>query len=228
MSAGIDHLDHTSRQRALNYRARRLELIGRLESLHGRLAGAAGKIGGVPHAVGDLERLVASFEVIVEAFSRLPVFGPDPRQLDSADYLVRDCESRVGDFEVLRGWRGRPVATRFAELLSGQWRMRSRPRPGPDPVRGCYFCSRPFHLDLQGFSQVRVRIERDTLDVFSCAGCKDRLEETKKIKVLYFLNDGRPQHWSKVTGYVPSEDYWNLNRHRLQLVESVESDDKKN
>jgi hypothetical protein len=220
MLVGTDQIQQTSRLRSVGYRTRRKALISKLESLYARLAEAASKLSPNGQAVGDLERLVIGFEALVEAFSRLPAFGPDPQQLDSADFLVRDCESRISEFEIAKGLRSRPVAVRFAELFSGPWRRAPGSRPGSDPVRGCYFCSRPFHQDLRGFSQARVRVEGATLDVFSCAGCKDRLEETKKIKVLYFLSEGRPKHWSQVPGYVPSEEYWNLNRHGLRLVDT--------
>lgn len=221
MSTGIDQ---AGRQRAMSYQSRRTRLVGRMEGLHRRLAALATRCeksdGSDGVQMRELEKLVAGFETIVLAFSRIPAFGTDPGMLDSADVLVRDCEERTRQMEIQGGLRPGAVMTRVARLLAGS--LSGQRRAGERPPRGCYFCSRPFHDDLQGFSQVRVRIERDTLDVFSCAGCKDRLEETKKIKVLYFLNEGRPQHWSQVAGYVPSEAYWNLNRHRLQLVETGE------
>ncbi|MEY4631553.1 MAG: hypothetical protein RIQ81_1673 [Pseudomonadota bacterium] len=219
MSTGIDQ---AGRHRAMTYRSRRSRLIERMEALHRRLAALAARFEKGDRLEGsmvrDLEKLVGSFETIVTAFSRIPAFGTDASLLDSADFLVKDCEERLRQMEIQGGLRSRAVITRVAQLLASS--LSGQRRPGERPPRGCYFCSRPFHEDLQGFSQVRVRVERDTLDVFSCAGCKDRLEETKKIKVLYFLNEGRPQHWSQVAGYVPSEAYWNLNRHRLQLVET--------
>ena len=54
-------------------------------------------------------------------------------------------------------------------------------------------------------------------------GLQHELEATKKVKVLYFLKEGRPVHWAEVSDYHPSEDFWNINhRDAVQKVRHLE------
>ncbi len=215
LATGFDHaFSQSGRLRATDYRARRRLILERLEQLSFRVERLAATVANKsPGSLAHLERLVSSFELIVLAFGQLPPFGTDPSQLDSAEFLVKDTEDRATELEILLGLRSPTAITRMASLLrDGIARATNRPVPkAATPDRGCYFCSRPFHLDLEKFSQVKVRLEGATRDVFSCGPCKDKLEETKKIKVLYFLHDGQPTHWSQLPGYVPSESYWDIN-----------------
>src|SRR5262249_11693130 len=75
---------------------------------------------------------------------------------------------------------------------------------------GCYFCSRP--VVANRFSLVKVKIDGQVKEVSGCKICKDELESSKKVKVLYFMKDGQPIHWSEVPDYKPSEDFWNINQ----------------
>ena len=220
----------SGRQRATDYRARRRSILERLEQLSARIEQLAAAVAHKsPGSLGTLERLASSFELIVLAFGQLPPFGTDPSQLDSAEFLVKDTEDRTTGLEVQLGLRSPTAITRMAQLIrSGMARAKNRGgQRAAAPDRGCYFCSRPFHLNLEKFSQVKVRLEGVTRDVFSCGPCKDNLEETKKIKVLYFLHEGQPTHWSQLPGYVPSESFWSINRNsdgekpqsRLRLIE---------
>lgn len=216
LATGFDHaVSQSGRLRATDYRARRRSILERLEQLSVRIEQLAATVANKsPEGLGTLERLVSSFELIVLAFGQLPPFGTDPSQLDSAEFLVKDTEDRTTGLEVRLGLRSPTAITRMASLLRGGI-ARATNRVVPNaaaPDRGCYFCSRPFHLDLEKFSQVKVRLDGATRDVFSCGPCKDNLEETKKIKVLYFLHNGEPTHWSQLPGYVPSESYWDINR----------------
>lgn len=207
-------LDHSERRRAMDYRSRWRGIVEQLEFQAGRIGELVATLGGRADPGTGLvavEKVVATFELVVTAFARLPAFGTDPGHLDSAEFLVKDCADRVTELEIRFGLRSPTVMTRVARLI-GMGIRRKGKAAGSGPGRGCYFCSRPFHFDLENFAQVKVRIEGVTREVFSCGPCKDSLEETKKIKVLYFLSEGQPTHWSKVPGYVPSEEYWNLNR----------------
>jgi len=223
-------LDHSERRRVLDYQARRRRIVEQIDGLSGEIARLVSKINLVNDrglALAGVEKIVATFELIVTAFSRLAAFGSDPGQLDSAEILVKDCANRVVDLEVRLGLRSPAVATRIARFI-GRGIRRQSPASASGPGRGCYFCSRPFYLDLENFAQVKVKIDRVTHEVFSCGPCKDSLEETKKIKVLYFLSEGQPTHWSQVSGYIPSEEYWNLNRpkpeadRKLRLVTTAD------
>ena len=222
-------LDHSERRRVLDYQARRRRIIDQIDTISSQISTLLSNINSANDrslALSGVEKVVATFELIVTAFTRLAAFGSDPGQLDSTEFLVKDCANRVADLEVRLGLRSPAVATRIAGFIEKSIRRKSPVSVG-GPGRGCYFCSRPFYLDLENFAQVKVRIDRVTHEVFSCGPCKDSLEETKKIKVLYFLSEGRPTHWSQVSGYVPSEEYWNLNRanrdagRRLRLVTMV-------
>jgi hypothetical protein len=209
-------LDQKHRKNALDYRARRRSLIDRMEALAGRLESMADLLSArseLSQHFGTLEKLLGSFEVLVSAYARVPAFGTNPDDLDSAEFLVRDCEQRASELEFQCGMRSRAMVTRVAKLWrAGMAKASGAVKKNPAVARGCYFCSRPFHQNLERFSSVRVRIEGITRDAFSCGPCKDNLEETKKIKVLYFVSDGKPVHWSEVPGYVPSEAYWRLNQ----------------
>ena len=227
LATGRDHYGRSERRGAADYHAKRRLLIQRIERLSGRIERIAATLAQAHPAgesLGNLERLVASFELIVVAFARLSPFGTDPEQLESAEFLVADCEGRAAGLEVRLGLRTMAAVIRVARLIrKGILQAANKFGPvGAPPDRGCYFCSRPFHLELQNFSQVRVRIEGVTRDVFSCGPCKDNLEETKKVKVLYFLSDGKPTHWSRVPGYEPTESFWDINRRvsGLRLITS--------
>ena len=132
---------------------------------------------------------------------RIPPFGTDASALDSAFFLVRDCRSRLGRTHQAfqDDLRGRNI--KFDQLY-GQVKT-------PETT-GCYFCSRP--VIVGRFSQVKVKIDGAIKQVMSCKICRDELESTKKVKVLYFQKDGKPVHWSEIEDYSPSEDFWNINK----------------
>ena len=226
MLTGFDPVfGQSGRRRATDYRTKRRNILERMEGISARIRLLAAVVAeGSPENLASLERLAASLELIVVAFARLSPFGTDPSQLDSAQFLVTDCEERAAGMEVRLGLRAQAPITRMASLIRGGLaRAAGRAASGGGtPDRGCYFCSRPFHLDLENFAQVKVKLDGVTRDVFSCGPCKDNLEETKKIKVLYFLTDGQPTHWSQVPGYVPLEAYWNLNRNLGDVFEEAQ------
>jgi hypothetical protein len=121
--------------------------------------------------------------------------------------------------------RGRTV--NFDALKASTFEAKKKPA-----TTGCYFCSRPVLANR--FSQVKVKIDGQVKEVMSCKICKEELESTKKVKVLYFMKDGHPVHWSQVPDYKPSEDFWNINKpgqpqavqktRKLELVRSTQDD----
>lgn len=202
------------------YRARYLQLVNLLETIS---VGAA-QLSSYVKEVDDLRLLdyyasgLKMFETLLEAVRHLPPFGTDPGSLNSAFYLAKDCQERL-----------RRIQDSFRTLLSGRPMSLNHlyGRKGYDSpaALGCYFCSRPFRFER--FSRVNVRIDGEVKEVISCNVCKEELLHTKKIKVLYFVKDGQPVHWTQWTDYVPSSDYWNINKHhaveqtrQLELVYS--------
>lgn len=206
-------------QAARHYRGRFVQLVAQLDTV----TVAVNELGAIARSVQDprvldyYEGALRILETLLGAIHRLPPFGSDPTALDAAFFLVRDCRLRVGRTRQAfnDSLQGRQVRM---EALTGQ-------EVGSELSSGCYFCSRP---PIQGrFTKVKVRIDGEVLEVLSCKICKEELESTRKIKVLHFMRDGRPVHWSHVEGYVPSEDYWNINQRdailktpKLELVVS--------
>ncbi len=215
---------------AKKYRLRYIQLLAKLDRVTGQLTEYEGIFRKFknPLLLDYYESTLRIFETLLEALKQVPPFATDPKELDAAYFLALDCSDRASRID--QGLK---------ELSSG------RPFDGSllEPPRtekktlaplGCYFCSRPFVEDR--FSQVRVRIEDEVRQVTACRVCQEELETTKKIKVLYFMKDGKPVHWSKIADYVPAEDFWNLNQRQpvrksrhLELVTSQhpELDDDK-
>lgn len=212
------------RKRAETYHKRRKHIISTIDQLHMRLmklaqavpdvrASSGGPVGdSANHRLAALERLVRSFEAIVSAFVGVPVFGTDPAELDSAAYLLADFSKKLSRAEMQVGIRWTTPAVRIAKLMSIVRGVSEPARQGPNlTAPGCYFCSRPFHVDLSKFSLVRVKVENKVREVFSCDVCKESLERTKKVKVLYFMQDGQPVHWAEISKGFPGEQFWHIN-----------------
>lgn len=188
---------------AKTYRARFIQLVAQLDTVTHGVNQLAGHVKQVKETklLDYYESTLKILETLLAAVRRIPPFGNDPGSLDSAFFLVRDCRARIGRTHQAfqDALRGRDI--KFDELYGH----------GKTPEStGCYFCSRP--VIASRFSQVKVRIDDAVKQVMSCKICKDELEATKKIKVLYFLKDSKPVHWSEVGDYLPSEDFWNINK----------------
>lgn len=217
---------------AKSYRGRFIQLVAQLETL----TRSANTLEPQARSVNDarvldyFESTLRVLETLLTAVRRIPPFGSDASALDSAFYLVRDCRERLGRAQqafqdVMRGrsinieaLRGTPADNHKKALTAG-----------------CYFCSRPVLANR--FSQVKVKIDGQVKEVMSCKVCKGELETTKKVKVLYFMKEGHPIHWSQVSDYKPSEDFWNINKpgqgqpiqksHKLALVRSPQDGELK-
>lgn len=215
----ILHYWHQGRQNdeARTYRARFVQLVAQLDTVTHSVNELAGSVRQIrePKLLDYYESTLKILETLLAAVRRVPPFGSDPGMLDSAFFLVKDTRQRVGRTQQAfqDAMRGRPV--RFDELYGA-------PPPPPDQT-GCYFCSRP--VIQSRLAQVKVKIDGAVKQVTSCKICKEELEATKKVKVLYFLKEGKPIHWSEVADYSPSEDFWNINKkdavHRVRHLELV-------
>lgn len=202
---------------AKSYRARFVQLVAQLDTVTHSVNQLATHVRTIkePKLLDYYESTLRILETLLAAVRKIPPFGSDPSALDSAFFLVRDCRHRVGRTQQAfqDALRGRDV--KFDELYGF--------KAGKTQPTGCYFCSRP--VIASRFSQVKVRIDGEVKEVMSCKVCKEELESTKKVKVLYFMKDGKPVHWSEVTDYHPSEDFWNINKRdtvvktrKLELV----------
>lgn len=209
----ILHMWHQRRQLggAKSYRARFVQLVAQLDTV----TTSVNQLGGQVRQVKDSKLLdyyegtLRILETLLTAVRRIPPFGTEPSQLDSAFFLVRDCRHRVGRTQQAfqDALRGREV--RLEELYGQSDLGRAGSKALPEPT-GCYFCSRP--VIASRFAKVKVKIDGEIKEVTSCKVCKDELESTKKVKVLYFMKEGKPVHWSEVADYHPSEDFWNINK----------------
>jgi len=215
------HFWHQRRQldAAKVYRARFIQLVAQLDTV----TRSANMLGEQVRQVADArvldyyESALRMLETLLAAVRRVPPFGDDGAALDSAFFLVRDCRQRIGRTQQAfqDALRGRDV--KLDELYGHAGKGLA--------ATGCYFCSRP--VVANRFSEVKVRIDDAIKEVMSCCVCKEELETTKKVKVLYFMKEDKQVHWSEVADYHPSEDFWNINKrdgvHKTRSLELVYS-----
>lgn len=205
------------------YRSDYLTLVRRTESVTGRFNKVAGAMDGrvSKEWLDYYEASLRLLENLLTMFKELEPFGQDLEVLNSAHFLLKDCQTRLDRIEqaLKQMLKGRAVDQR---KLYGWARQKV-------PI-GCYFCSRPFLYAR--FKQVKVRIDQKVSEVYSCEKCRSQLEKTGQVKVLYFLKDGKQVHWSELSDYNPVHDYWNVNRKTvlmkqtpLELVYSRKNDD---
>lgn len=207
-----------------SYRGRFIQLVAQLDTITRAVNGLEPQARATKdtRVLDYYEGTLKVLETLLTAVRRIPPFGSDPSGLDSAFFLVRDCRERVGRAQQAfqDAASGRPLRLdAAAEKSKGAKKADKQARA----LAGCYFCSRPVIADR--FAQVKVKIDGEIKEVTSCKICKDELESTKKVKVLYFMKEGHPVHWSEIGDYKPSEDFWNINKpqpvqktHRLELV----------
>lgn len=208
---GLLNLWHRRRQvfGAKRYRLRYIQLLVKLEQVTGQLTEYESLFKAIKNPVlfDYYESTLRIFETLLEALKLVPPFATDPKDLDAAYFLALDCSDRA--YRIDHGLKslasGHPLDGSIFQLKSGE--------PKKQQTLGCYFCSRPFVQDR--FSQVRVRIESEIKQVVACKVCQEELETTKKIKVLYFMKDDKPVHWSEIEDYVPAEDFWNINQRQI-------------
>jgi len=193
------------------YRRGYIELIQQMESLTGQLF----QISSVLPAVKEeklwdyYESCLRLHENLLTMFQKLDPHGVDLNVLSSAKFMMKECTKRVA-----RTTKAVAVAAKGKKIDIKKLYGRSKQQM----PTGCYFCSRPFIYSA--FSQVRVRIEGEVKRVYSCDQCRTELKAKKKVKVLYFLKDDAPVHWSQMSEYNPIHDFWNVNRRSLLMKTS--------
>lgn len=206
--------------RSLSYRSQYLMLLTVAE----RIVQKVNQLAPVSEHVKEeklldlFEGSIRMLENLLGSMRRLPQFGRDMVEVRAGLIMAKECESRVDR-----------VYETFKTSLQGSPFDWSRWLPawkGPDllELKGCYFCSKPPHID--SFKQVKTKINGIVITVWGCQSCRDELKATGKAKVLYFTRNGQPVHWNHVKEYQPSKDYWDLNKKgfrfphepRLKLV----------
>ncbi len=171
-----------------------------------------------PRVLDYYESCLKMLETLLLALTKIPAFGVEVGILKSALFLVNECNVRTQRIERAFKEQSEGRAVTFDQLYE-------LPRIRELLPEGCYFCSKP-PKDAK-LSRVRVKVETQVKQVEACDICADQLRKTKKVKVLFFMKDGKAKHWSEVTEYRPSQDYWNLNspenalnKRKLELVYS--------
>ncbi len=197
--------------KALSYRRRYQQLIARIEMCVLRL-NTLGNL--VPHvknaaALDDFESSLRMAEALLSALTQLPHFGFEASQVGHVQPLVAKTEEKIeGVYQKFK-----------AEIESGRAFKGLLEKYQSDtsvPVKGCYFCSRPYMRAY--FKPASLKVDGIRLKVFGCQICVAELKAQKKVKVLYFIEYGQAVHWSLVESYRPLEQYWNLNKRKTSFV----------
>ena len=201
----------------VSYRIKYIHMVADMETMVIRL----NNIGSLADQIKDEKVFNYYFgtlklvENLITAMCQIPNFGDDLSLLNSTNHLVKRCEDRVSRTMKAVEDDLSEAPPKYLQLL--RWK-----RSEVQPVRGCYFCSRPYIREY--FKIVNTKINGVTVKVYGCRICREELGKSRKVKVLYFIEDGEPVHWEKAKDFKPSEVYWNLNRKRqrprLELVYS--------
>lgn len=207
---GLLHLfyQNQSKDRAVLYRRRYLDLVGKVEKVTFEVNQLASLIPAVktPQLWEYYESCLKLLENLLVMFQKLEPFGRDLAVLNSAHFLMKDCQARV-------------ARTRKAVMAEARGKKIDLTKVYGHPEKriptGCYFCSRPFVYS--GFSRVRARIDDEVKHVYSCDQCANDLKRKRKVKVLYFMRDGKAIHWSEMNEYSPIHDFWNINRKTVLM-----------
>ncbi|MCX6117008.1 MAG: hypothetical protein NT027_05680 [Proteobacteria bacterium] len=202
--------DRQGQGNALAYRQQYVRLTGQLESV----VGVANQLGVATTDSNNLKVLdtyhshLKVLETILEAVKVIPPFSTKLAMLKAPMFLVSDLSNRLNQLA--------------SDIYNINSRRQDADKLEPAPLVGCYFCSRPFHVDM--FHKVRVKVEGSTQDVAACNVCNGRLISGKKAKVLFFAENGDTVHWSKTKDYVPSAQFWNINETDLTQSQKQQND----
>ena len=190
-----------------------LESCSKLAHKHGREAKSI-KDESLLEAV---ESAVAMLEVITSTTKKVRNSDNDLYRIRSLQMVSQKCLLRLEKLSpaIEKVRAGKPVPASILKSLT--------------MPKGCYFCSRPF--DLITFKIVKVKLEKKKAEQYACPTCRKQLQNKKKLRVLHFMNEGKPTHWSETPNYKPESHYYSLNgdfsEHKkpvLALVYSEKSD----
>ncbi len=207
-----------SRERASRsisaYRRQYLHFINRLEKVTlvlNRMVSAFGDV----KSDGfwqKYEQLLQRFERVLAMARQIAPFGTTVAVISSAHELMDALDLQVNELLDAMSKNGRDLPKNLGASHL--------------PI-GCYFCSRPFVFT--GLVKVKAKIEGQMLKVSSCQQCHRDLGRSQKIKILYFIKDGVPKHWSEVSEYNPATDFATLGSapiqkqtRRLEIIKSID------
>lgn len=194
-------------KRAYSYRRRYQQIVARIEFAVLKVNTLGNLVPHVKNArvLDEFESCLRMMETLLTALTRTPNFGFEPKTMDHLGPLMKRVEAKIDETyrKFKRSIEERPM---FSGLLQ-RWQQETSL-----PAAGCYFCSRPYVKDY--FKEASIRVDGIELRVQGCHICVAELKARKKVKVLYFQQEGRPVHWSLVDNYKPMEQYWDLNKRR--------------
>lgn len=170
---------------------------------------SANSLGKLVHFIDDqkiLDHYAGSlrlFENLLYAVNKKSVSDIGPVDIHSALMLADKCEKRLEKTRLA-----------FRRDIEGPLYLLKRLIPWASTVKSfensCYFCSFPFK-DRSSIKIAKTKVDNISIRVAGCPTCVDKLNRTKKVRVLFFKKDGKVFHWSKFPEYKPSERYWNIN-----------------
>ncbi|MBC7660243.1 MAG: hypothetical protein H7249_11105 [Chitinophagaceae bacterium] len=198
-------------EKALSYRRRYQQLIARIEMCVVRLNSLGNLVPHVknPKVLDEFESCLRMMETLLSALVRLPQFGFQNEQVGHVQPLVQKTEEKIE-----AAYNRFKAAIEDKPLLGSlidKWQ-----KDTVMPVKGCYFCSRPFMKAY--FKPASLKVDGIRLNVIGCQTCVEELKSNRKIKVLYFIEHGQAVHWTLVEGYKPLEQYWDLNKRKGSYV----------
>ncbi len=198
-------------RKAHSYRRRYQQLIARVEMCVVRLNTLGNLVPHVksPKVLDEFEACLRMMEVLLSALVRLPHFGYEAGLVGQVQPILLKTEEKI-DLAYNRFKTSIEDKPSLGHLLE-KWQTETGV-----PVKGCYFCSRPYMKAY--FKTATLKVDGIRLQVSGCQTCVAELKANRKIKVLYFIEHGQPVHWTLVESYRPMEQYWDLNKRKSSYV----------
>ncbi|MFW7378341.1 MAG: hypothetical protein ACOH5I_06010 [Oligoflexus sp.] len=170
------------------------------------------------------EAALQRIETLLESIHRLPHFQWEKTVLLQIDPLINSCEEQMAAFKKI--FRQRCQKAGKSIKVTDEWWRRAQP-----PVRGCYFCSRPYLP--KSFSDLSIKAKEGKKKVWACHVCRAELKLKGEVKILYFQIDGSSRHWSEHPAYDPVRHFGSIGevsqyqpRPQVHLVKTDEDSAK--
>ena len=152
------------------------------------------------------ESALSMMESLLVALNKVPLLPTGRELVGSLEPMIKRLESESN--KALMLYREAAAGLGVANPLIGGIRDHT------PPVKGCYFCSRPY--SPKDFKKVGIRIAEKKLRVFSCPACRASLKARGTADVLFFKLGRKNVHWSEVGDYDPTVDFWTLGKRRKE------------
>lgn len=174
-----------------------------------------------PEALKVYEGALGMMESLLVSINKVPL-------LPSGRELVRSLEPLVVRLEK-ESLKALKLFKEGSHRLAPDLQLFKKINYAP-PVKGCYFCSRPY--SPSEFKTLKIRIQQQRLRVYACSSCRASVKVRGTADVLFFKKAGKKVHWSEVDEYDPTTDYWTLGRRRktyqppnLKLISNSDKSD---